>query len=270
MEKQQLTAAAVLAAPSEFHNQRLEFLGDAVLEFVSTHHIFCSFPSYWEGDLTDARSSMVNNKVLGCFALRLGFDALLLHADADKDGVRFKDDVDKYLKLLADAFEAFMGALYLDSGIGACRQLLAKCVYPKCSELPLRRYWLQAANEEYSPPDKTARPADGEGEAARARARARARPGCSRSSTLRRRAGSSFGTWGCCARRPRIPPTTWRPKADGSRPWTTTASRCTTSASSIWATRRCSSPRPSFYSTTSPSTRRGSSRCCAGRSSTTR
>ena len=164
MEKQQLTAAAVLAAPSEFHNQRLEFLGDAVLEFVSTHHIFCSFPSYWEGDLTDARSSMVNNKVLGCFALRLGFDALLLHADADKDGVRFKDDVDKYLKLLADAFEAFMGALYLDSGIGACRQLLAKCVYPKCSELPLRRYWLQAANEEYSPPDKTARPADGEGE----------------------------------------------------------------------------------------------------------
>ena len=164
MEKQQLTAAAVLAAPSEYHNQRLEFLGDAVLEFVSTHHIFCSFPSFWEGDLTDARSSMVNNKVLGCFALRLGFDALLLHADADRDGVRFKDDVEKYLKLLADAFEAFMGALYLDSGIGACRQLLAKCVYPKCSELPLRRYWLQAANEEYSPPDKTARPADGEGE----------------------------------------------------------------------------------------------------------
>ena len=123
MEKQQLTAAAVLAAPSEFHNQRLEFLGDAVLEFVSTHHIFCCFPSYWEGDLTDARSSMVNNKVLGCFALRLGFDALLLHADADKDGVRFKDDVDKYLKLLADAFEAFMGAVYLDAGIGACRQL---------------------------------------------------------------------------------------------------------------------------------------------------
>ena len=160
MEKQQLTAAAVLAAPSEFHNQRLEFLGDAVLEFVSTHHIFCSFPSYWEGDLTDARSSMVNNKVLGCFALRLGFDALLLHADADKDGVRFKDDVDKYLKLLADAFEAFMGALYLDSGIGACRQLLAKCVYPKCSELPLRRYWLQSVKDEYSPPDKTARPAD--------------------------------------------------------------------------------------------------------------
>ena len=162
MEKQELTAAAVLAAPSEYHNQRLEFLGDAVLEFVSTHHIFCSFPSYWEGDLTDARSSMVNNKVLGCFALRLGFDALLLHADADKDGVRFKDDVDKYLKLLADAFEAFMGALYLDSGIGACRQLLAKCVYPKCLELPLRRYWLQAANEEYSPPDKTARPAEDE------------------------------------------------------------------------------------------------------------
>ena len=62
---------------------------------------------------------MVNNKVLGCFALRLGFDALLLHADADKDGVRFKDDVDKYLKLLADAFEAFMGAVYLDADIGA-------------------------------------------------------------------------------------------------------------------------------------------------------
>ena len=162
MEKQQLTAAAVLAAPSEYHNQRLEFLGDAVLEFVSTHHIFCSFPSFWEGDLTDARSSMVNNKVLGCFALRLGFDALLLHADADRDGVRFKDDVEKYLKLLADAFEAFMGALYLDSGIGACRQLLAKCVYPKCLELPLRRYWLQAANEEYLPPDKTARPAEDE------------------------------------------------------------------------------------------------------------
>lgn len=162
MENRQLTAAAVLAAPSEYHNQRLEFLGDAVLEFVSTHHIFCSFPSYWEGDLTDARSSMVNNKVLGCFALRLGLDALLLHADADKDGVCFKDDIDKYLKLLADAFEAFMGALYLDSGIGACRQLLAKCVYPKCSELPLRRYWLQAANEEYSPPDKTARPAEDE------------------------------------------------------------------------------------------------------------
>ena len=73
---------------------------------------------------------MVNNKMLGCFALRLGLDALLLHADADRDGVLFKNDADKHLKLLADAFEAFLGALYLDAGIGACRQLLAKCLYP--------------------------------------------------------------------------------------------------------------------------------------------
>lgn len=163
MEKQQLTAAAVLAAPSEYHNQRLEFLGDAVLEFVSTHHIFCCFPCYWEGDLTDARSSMVNNKMLGCFAFRLGLDALLLHADADRDGVLFKNDADKHLKLLADAFEAFLGALYLDAGIGACRQLLAKCLYPKCSDLPLRRFWLESVQCAYSPPDKIARPSGDDG-----------------------------------------------------------------------------------------------------------
>ena len=146
----------VLVAPAELTNQRLEFLGDAVLEFVTTHHLFCCFSRSWEGDLTYMRSEMVNNKILTTFALRLGFDELLLHAEADRRGVRFAEDADAYFKLLADGFEAFLGALYLDAGVDACRQLVAKCLYPRCSELPLRRFWLRAAKVPYVPPDKIA------------------------------------------------------------------------------------------------------------------
>jgi ribonuclease-3 len=150
----------VLVAPAELSNQRLEFLGDAVLEFVTTHHLFCCFSRAWEGDLTYMRMEMVNNKILATFALRLGFDALLLHADVDRRGARFREDAHAYCKLLADGFKAFLGALYLDAGVDACRQLVAKCLYPRCSELPLRRFWLRATKVPYVPPDKTA-PEDG-------------------------------------------------------------------------------------------------------------
>ena len=63
--------------------------------------------------------------------------------------MRFKDDADS-IKLLADAFEAFMGAVYLDAGIGACRQLLARVPLPE----PLRRYRLQSVKEEYRRPTR--------------------------------------------------------------------------------------------------------------------
>jgi ribonuclease-3 len=95
-------------------NERLEFLGDAVLDFIVGAWVYHRFPEMPEGDLTKIRSAIVRNDQLATFARRLDLGRALLlgrgeHASggADRDG------------LLGSTFEALIGALYLDSGIGA-------------------------------------------------------------------------------------------------------------------------------------------------------
>ena len=67
--------AELLAAPVESFNQRLEFLGDAVLELITTHHLFVLFAAADEGDLSSHRTALVNNANLAHFARRLGLGA---------------------------------------------------------------------------------------------------------------------------------------------------------------------------------------------------
>jgi ribonuclease-3 len=100
--------AETAGAPS---NERLEFLGDAVLGLVVTDHLFLTYPDLPEGELAKVRSSVVNSEALAEVAVGLALgDALLLGKGEDSSGGREKPSI------LADAMEAVIGAVYLDGG----------------------------------------------------------------------------------------------------------------------------------------------------------
>jgi ribonuclease III len=97
--------------PGETSNERLEFLGDAVLGLVITDHLFRTYPDLPEGELAKVRASVVNSEALAEVALELGLGpALLLGKGEDASGGREKPSI------LADAMEAVLGAVYLDGG----------------------------------------------------------------------------------------------------------------------------------------------------------
>src|ERR1700748_294749 len=99
------------------HNERLEFLGDAVLELVSTHFLYTKFPEKHEGDLTAYRAALVNATTCAEVATELGMNEyLLLSRGEAKDTGRARGI------LLANALEALVGALYLDQGYEAARE----------------------------------------------------------------------------------------------------------------------------------------------------
>ena len=102
-----------------FDNQRLEFLGDAVLQLIFTERLFEMFPDFSEGRLTKLRSRLVSGEALCRFANSLELGAyLLLGRGEDSSGGRARPSN------LADAFEAFVGAVYLDGGLPAARQFI--------------------------------------------------------------------------------------------------------------------------------------------------
>jgi ribonuclease III len=103
------------------HNQRLEFLGDAVLQLILTDHIFGLFPDFPEGKLTQVRAHLANRHTLHrrALAIQLG-DFLLLGKGEEASGGRAR------LSNLADAYEALLGAVYLDGGIRAARKFITK------------------------------------------------------------------------------------------------------------------------------------------------
>lgn len=104
---------------TESHNERLEFLGDAVLDLLVSERIFLDFPQRDEGELTRIRAEVVNEASLAACARRLDLGAALrLGRGEDRSGGRAKDS------LLADAFEALLGALYREAGPAAVRGLL--------------------------------------------------------------------------------------------------------------------------------------------------
>lgn len=110
-------------------NERLEFLGDAVLDFVSGAWLYNRFPEMAEGQLTRLRAALVRTEQLAEFARRLRVDeALRLGRGEEDSGGRSR------ASLLCDAFEAVMGALYLDADIGAVQQ----CVEPLFAEAARR------------------------------------------------------------------------------------------------------------------------------------
>ncbi|MCD5396201.1 MAG: ribonuclease III [Candidatus Pacebacteria bacterium] len=106
------------------HNERLEFLGDAVIELVVTEYLFLKFPEKEEGILTAWRASLVNSKTLSKIAQDLDFGKYLLLSKGEEKEAEKKSK--SYLEILANTFEAFVGALYLDKGYKACRNFLYK------------------------------------------------------------------------------------------------------------------------------------------------
>jgi ribonuclease-3 len=102
------------------HNERLEFLGDAVLELVATEYLYKNYP-HPEGELTNFRSALVNYKMLSDIAKRLGFEKFLLMSRGEaKDTGRARQVI------LANCIEAVIGALYLDLGYQATTNFVAK------------------------------------------------------------------------------------------------------------------------------------------------
>jgi len=110
-------------------NERLEFLGDAVLELLASEYLLATFPDWTEGQLSKSRARIVNAGSLDAAArrLRLG-EHLRLGRGEEKTGGREKQT------LLADAFEAVVAAVYLDAGLEAARKLLRRVLFEQALE----------------------------------------------------------------------------------------------------------------------------------------
>jgi len=101
------------------HNERLEFLGDAVLEIIVTEYLFQNYPQKTEGELTSWRAALVNAKMLAKISEELNFnDFLLLSRGEEKEMGKAR----RYI--LANTFEAFIGSLYLDQGYKPCEEFI--------------------------------------------------------------------------------------------------------------------------------------------------
>ncbi len=95
-------------------NERLEFLGDSILSFLVSEYLYKEYPHYNEGVLTNLRSLLVNTKNLGTIAKNLGFGNLLKLSKGEHEAQGRENQ-----SLLADSYEAFVGALFLDQGLSA-------------------------------------------------------------------------------------------------------------------------------------------------------
>ena len=110
-------------------NERLEFLGDAVLELTVSNYLFEKYPMMSEGELTKLRAAIVCEPSLVVFANQLSFgEFVLLGKGEEMTGGRERP------AMLADVFESFIGALYLDQGLEPVVQFLRKVVFPRIDE----------------------------------------------------------------------------------------------------------------------------------------
>lgn len=104
-------------------NERLEFLGDAVLELVSSEYLFAQYPQMPEGELTRLRASLVCEPTLALCAREIGLgEYLSLGRGEERTGGRYRDSV------TSDALEALIGAVYLDGGFASAKEFILKYV----------------------------------------------------------------------------------------------------------------------------------------------
>lgn len=107
------------------HNERLEFLGDAVLQLIISQYLYQKYPDKPEGDMSKLRSTFVREESLAGFSRACGFAPYLkLGKGEEKSGGRDRDTI------LGDAFEAFLGALLLDKGVESVEAFLYKVMIP--------------------------------------------------------------------------------------------------------------------------------------------
>lgn len=108
------------------HNERLEFLGDAVLQLMISKYLYKKYPDRPEGEMSKLRSTFVREESLAGFSRACGFDQFLrLGRGEEKSGGRNRDTI------LGDAFEAFLGALLLDKGEKTVEEFIHKVMIPR-------------------------------------------------------------------------------------------------------------------------------------------
>lgn len=121
------------------HNERLEFLGDAVLELAVTDYLYKTYPEKPEGELTAFRAALVNTNTISDSAKKLGFENYLLLSKGES-----KDTGKARAYILANTFEAFTGALYLDQGYAAAEQFILTYLIPELIEIIKHGLWRDA------------------------------------------------------------------------------------------------------------------------------
>lgn len=118
------------------HNERLEFLGDAVLELVVTDFLYNEYPELDEGILTAYRSSLVRTESISQAARKMGMNELLLLSKGEsRDQGKARDYI------LANTFEAFVGAVYLDSGYQAAHTVIAQSLFENIKQVITEGSW---------------------------------------------------------------------------------------------------------------------------------
>lgn len=118
------------------HNERLEFLGDAVLELVVTEYLFKTYPKKPEGELTAVRAALVNTVSICDAAKQYHMnDFLMLSKGESRDTGRARDVI------LANTFEAFLGALYLDQGYTATKEFIERALLTKAADIVEKKLW---------------------------------------------------------------------------------------------------------------------------------
>jgi ribonuclease III len=111
---------------TKISNERLEFLGDAVLSFLTSHYLYQKYPDFPEGILTNIRSGLVKTKTLSLLSKKLNLGSLLFLSKGEEDSNGRNNT-----SLLADCFEALLGAIFLDQGVPACQKFLEINLFPE-------------------------------------------------------------------------------------------------------------------------------------------
>ncbi|KAK2876676.1 hypothetical protein Q8A67_020772 [Cirrhinus molitorella] len=117
------------------HNQRMEFLGDSIMQLVATEYLFIHFPDHHEGHLTLLRSSLVNNRTQAKVAEELGMQEYAITNDKTKRPVALRT------KTLADLLESFIAALYIDKDLEFVHTFMNVCFFPRLKEFILNQDW---------------------------------------------------------------------------------------------------------------------------------
>lgn len=124
------------------HNERLEFLGDAVIELVVTDFLYRKYTDHHEGDLTAYRSALVNAVIMAEAASDLSMnDYLLLSKGEQKDTGRARQTI------LANTYESFVGALYIDQGYEACNTFIKGSLLPRLEKIIATKSWKDSKSQ---------------------------------------------------------------------------------------------------------------------------
>lgn len=121
------------------HNERLEFLGDAVMELIVTDYLYNQYTDKPEGELTAFRASLVNTNTISDASKKLGFEHYLLLSKGEA-----KDTGKARAYILANTFEAFTGALYLDQGYDAAKNFIHTYLLPELENIIKKSLWRDA------------------------------------------------------------------------------------------------------------------------------